>query len=310
MRRATVGVLCAVAACRAAPIPQSQRFPAGSPFVARTITVNGTLLRYIEAGRGPPILLVHGLGASVYAWRKTIEPLAAAGFHVVAFDNRGFGASAKPTTGYANAELAALVVALMDSLHFTDAVVVGHSMGGAIAGEVALRYPDRVRGLVLIDAAGYGIREPLVLRLASVPVAGAIATALRGRHAVERLLRYTYANPSRVTQADVDQYYAPVAASEFGPAFRAVLREFDFAALRGRLHAVRAPTLVLWGADDRLISPALGRMMATDLQRGAFVLVPDAGHDLQEEAPDEVNHTLIAFLHQGLPHTPPNLAIH
>lgn len=309
MRRAAVGILWAVAACRAAAIPETERFPAGSPFVARSITVNGTLLRYIEAGRGPSIVLLHGLGASVYAWRKTMEPLASAGFRVIAFDNRGFGASAKPATGYANADLAALVVALLDSLHVTDAVLVGHSMGGAIAGEVALRYPDRVRGLVLIDAAGYGIREPMVLRLASVPLVGSIATALRGRHVVERLLRFTYAHPTRVTQADVDQYYAPVAASDFGPAFRAVLREFDFAALRGRLGAVRAPTLVLWGADDRLIPAELGRAMATDLQRGAFVLIPDAGHDLQEEAPDEVNRTLIAFLRQGLPQAPSNLAI-
>jgi len=310
MKGAAAVLLLMAAACRAAAIPESQRFPVGSALVARTIIVNGTRLRYVESGHGPPILLIHGLGASVYAWRKTIGPLADAGFHVVAFDNRGFGASAKPATGYANGDLAALVIALMDSLHFSDAVVVGHSMGGAIAGEVALRYPDRVRGLVLIDAAGYGIREPLVLRFASVPVVGAIATALRGRHGVERLLRFTYANPSRVTQSDVDQYYAPVAASDFGPAFRAVLREFNFTALRGRLGEVRAPTLVLWGAEDRLIPPGLGRAMATDLQRGAFALVPDAGHNVQEEAPDEVNRTLIAFLHQGLPRTPPNLALH
>jgi pimeloyl-ACP methyl ester carboxylesterase len=302
--------LFAVAACRAAAIPESQRFPSGTPFVARTVTVDGTRLLYIEAGHGPPVMLLHGLGASVYSWRKTIEPLAIAGYHVVAFDNRGFGASGKPSAGYGNAALAALVVAVMDSLHFSDAVVVGHSMGGAIAGEVALRYPDRVRGLVLIDAAGYGIRAPLVLRLARLPFIGAIATALRGRHAVERLLRFTYAKPSRVTPADVDQYYAPVAAPDFGPAFRAVLREFNFAALRGRLGAVRAPTLVMWGADDRMIPAALGRAMATDLQRGAFVLVPDAGHDLQEEAPDEVNRTLIAFLRQGIPQAPPNLALH
>jgi pimeloyl-ACP methyl ester carboxylesterase len=302
--------LFGVAACRAPAIPQSQRFPAGSPFVPRTITVDGTRLSYIEAGHGPPVLLLHGLGASVYSWRKTIEPLAKAGYQVVAFDNRGFGASGKPSRGYGNAVLAGLVVAVMDSLHFADAVVVGHSMGGAIAGEVALRYPDRVRGLVLIDAAGYGIRAPLVLRLASVPVIGAIATALRGRHAVERLLRFTYADPSRVTQADVDQYYAPVADPEFGPAFRAVLREFDFTALRGRLGAVRAPTLVLWGAGDRMIPATFGRAMVTDLQRGAFVLVPGAGHDLQEEASDEVNRALIAFLQQGLPKAPPNLALH
>lgn len=310
MRWAVIAGLWGVCACRAAAIPDSERFPAGYPFTPQYVTVAGTRLRYIEAGHGPAVILLHGLGASVYSWRKMIGPLAADGFHVIAFDSRGFGGSGKPPGGYRNAELAALVVGVMDSLHLPEAVLVGHSMGGAIAAEAALRYPERVRGLVLLDAAGYGIREPLVLRLAGIPLVGAVATGLRGRHVVERLLRYMYANPGRVTQADVDQYYAPVAAADFGPAFRAVLREFDFAALRGRLGAVRAPTLVVWGLDDRLIPPELGRAMATDLQRGAFVLLPDAGHDIQEEAPDALLRSLVAFLREGLPHPPADLALH
>src|SRR5204863_28486 len=100
----------------------------------KTLVVDGTPIRYIDAGAGPAVVLIHGFAASMYAWRHTIGPLAAAGYRVVAFDDRGFGFSARPATGYANADYVRLVVALLDSLHIPDAVLVGHSMGGEIAG--------------------------------------------------------------------------------------------------------------------------------------------------------------------------------
>src|SRR6266567_4526836 len=130
--------LLAVAACRPPAIPEASRFPARTGFTARHITVDGTALRYIDEGRGPPVVFLHGLGASMYAWRKNLAPVAAAGYRVIAFDNRGFGFSDKPATGYDNASYARLTMALLDSLHLPDAVLIGHSMGGAIAAEVAI----------------------------------------------------------------------------------------------------------------------------------------------------------------------------
>jgi len=87
------------------------------------------------------VVFIHGLGASLYAWRKNLAPVMAAGYRVVALDLLGFGSSDKPAHGYTNAAYAQLVVALMDSLHLPDAVLVGHSMGGAIAAEVAITFP-------------------------------------------------------------------------------------------------------------------------------------------------------------------------
>ena len=146
--------IAAATACRAPQIPEDQRYPAGSPFRAQYRVVDGTRLRMIDTGQGAPVVFIHGFGASIYSWRKTLPAVLAAGYRVIAFDNRGFGFSDKPASGYGNAAYARLVVALLDSLNLPSAVLVAHSMGGAIAAEVALRYPARVRGLVLIDAAG------------------------------------------------------------------------------------------------------------------------------------------------------------
>jgi len=111
-----------------------------------------------------------------------------------------------------------------------------------------------------------------------------------------------------VTEADVDQYYAPVAQPEYGRALLGALRQFRFDALEGRLDRVAAPTVVLWGEQDRWVPVALGRALAAGITRSAFVSVPRAGHSVQEEAPGEVNHLVIRFLKDGLPRIPADLA--
>ena len=309
MRRLSIGLLVTLAAaCRAAPIPDSQRFPAGTQFTARLLRIEGTRIRYIDAGQGLAVVFIHGLGASMYTWRNNLAPVLAAGFRVVAFDNRGFGSSDKPAHGYTNADYARLAVALLDSLHLPDAVVVGHSMGGEIAAEVAIAAPKRVRALVLLGAAGFGTREPALFRVARWPIVGPVMLAFRNRSLVERLLKSTYADPRKVREADVDQYYAPVAGPDYGRALRGVLREFRFDGLRGRTGAIQAPTLVLWGEEDRWVPPAVGRALAAELARSAFLTVAHAGHSVQEEVPDEVNRLLLKFLNNGLPRVPENLA--
>lgn len=312
MRRLAAVLVLALAGCRATPIPPDARYPAGTGLAARYVLVNRTRIRYVESGSGGQgkgaVVFIHGIGASMYSWRQTLPAVAAAGYRAVAFDNRGFGFSDKPAHGYTNAEYVELVLALLDSLHLHDAVLVGHSMGGAIAAEVALKAPDRVRGLVLLDAAGLGTRWPFTLRAARWPVVGGVVTALRGRGLTAGILRSTYGDPSKIRDGDVDQYYAPVAEPDYGPALRGVLREFRFDALQGRLGAITAPTLVVWGSADRWIPPAVGHRLAEELPRAAFLLVPGAGHAVAEESPEVVNRSLLAFLKDGLPRIPENLA--
>src|SRR5207247_5392242 len=184
-------------------LPEAQLFPAGTQFTARYLPVDGTRIRYLDTGHGPPVVFLHGLGASMYAWRKNLAAVAAAGFRVIAFDNRGFGLSDKPPAPYDNAACARLAIAFMDSLGLPDAVLVGHSMGGAIAAEVAIEHPQRVRGLVLVGSAGLGTREPLLFRLVRWPVLGPAVLAFRGRGLTARLLTATYYEPRMVNAADV-----------------------------------------------------------------------------------------------------------
>ena len=309
MKRLPLLLALVTAGCRARALPESQLFPAGTPLVARYVEIEGTRIRYVDGGgHGVPVIFLHGLGASMYAWRKNLAAVSAAGFRVIAYDNRGFGLSDKPAGPYDNASLAGLTIGLMDSLRLPEAVLIGHSMGGAIAAEVAIDYPTRVRGLVLIGSAGLGAREAALLRVARWPLVGPLVLAFRGRRLTARILKSTYADPTRVTEADVDQYYAPVAEPQYARALRGVLRQFRVDGLAGRLNRVAAPTLVLWGEQDRIVPVGLGRVMATEIPRSAFLTVQRAGHSVQEEAPDEVNRLVIKFLREGLPRIPADLA--
>src|SRR5256885_16080785 len=143
----------------------------GTPFTAHFARIDDVRIRYLDAGAGTPVIFIHGLGASMYAWRKNLAPVMAGGYRVLALDLLGFGSSDKPARGYTNAAYAELVVALMDSLHLPDAVLVGHSMGGEIAAGVAIFFPTRGPGLVLVRAAGLGTRRTLPVRVRRRPAA-------------------------------------------------------------------------------------------------------------------------------------------
>ena len=308
-RPLTGSALLVLAACRAAPIPESQAFPAGTTLVTKSVVVDSSRLRVLDVGSGPAVVLVHGLAASMYSWRYAIDPLVAAGYRVIAYDNRGFGFSDKPAGGYTNAAYVHLLFGLLDSLGVSDAVLVGHSMGGAIVADAALTLPSRVRGLVLVDAAGLGIGMSFMLRVAKWPIVGPLSDHLRGRGATATILRSIYGDPSRVTEQQIDQYYAPIALPDFGRGLRGILHEFRFEDLQGRLGSIMAPTLVMWGARDHLIPQQIGEVMAAQLPHSSLARFQAAGHALPEESPEEFNRVLIGYLKTGLPVAPANLAL-
>lgn len=295
-------------ACRSQPIPEARRFPAGTPLVARYVTVDSTRIRYVDTGHGPTVVLIHGLAASMYSWRRTILPVAQAGFRVIAFDNRGFGFSGKPGRGYGNEAYVGLLFQLLDSLGVREAVLVGHSMGGAIAAEAALARPARVRGLVLVDAAGLSVRWPFMLRVAHWPIVGIAFDRLRGRSATAGILKALYGTPSHVTGEDIDQYYAPIAEPGFAHSLRGVLSQFRFDALQGRLGRLATPTLVIWGTADRLIPAGVGQTIADQIPGALLVRFPGIGHAVPEEAPEAFNEALLAFLQHGFTTPPGDIA--
>jgi pimeloyl-ACP methyl ester carboxylesterase len=141
--------------------PDSSVVLVEGPWHHRTVRANGIALHVAEAGAGPLVLLLHGFPQFWWAWHRQLIDLAEAGYHAVAVDLRGFGASDKPPRGYDAPTLADDLAALVSALGETDALVVGSDVGGLLAWTIAARHPEVVRGLVLLGAA-----HPLRLRAA------------------------------------------------------------------------------------------------------------------------------------------------
>ena len=282
---------------RAAPRPAP--WIAATGLEARFETVDGRRLRYVRTGAGPAVVLVHGFGSSLYTWKDVIPGLAR-DHDVVALDMPGFGLSDQPGD-LAVDDLPRAVLGLMDRLGIDRAALVGNSLGGGTVALVAAEQPERVSALVLVDAAGFNLGPADQPRLVGVlmSAAGALVGGLPGKRlVVETALREVFHDPAMLTPDRIAEYLHGATRPGTFASIRSLGRS-----LRGRrtlvqdaLGRVRAPTLVLWGREDRWIPLAHAERFRAAV-RGARLEVIDAcGHVPQEEKPELVLKLLRDFL--------------
>ena len=267
---------------------------------AATVNANGVHLRYARNGRGrPTIVLLHGYGESLIAWRGVFTRLAERA-DVIALDLPGFGLSDKPAGGYQTDSIAGRVRAALDSLGVRRAVIVGHSLGGAVASAVAVADPGRVQALVLVDAAIVG--SPLAIP--ERDSASAMSERLRGAIAQYEAVRTRFTSPHDpqwLAETPAALAYLPARDPAYRASASTVLAQFDFAWLtRERAARLTMPTLLLWGEYDPLFSVAEGRRVAQALPGARFEVIERAWHRPHEERPEETTAAIQRFLAQSL----------
>jgi 4,5:9,10-diseco-3-hydroxy-5,9,17-trioxoandrosta-1(10),2-diene-4-oate hydrolase len=258
---------------------------------ARRIALpTGVTLRIATAGPrdGVPAVLLPGWGASVYMYRHAFTHLPRYGMRVTAVDLRGFGLSDKPTRrgAYTLAEYRQDVAALLDVLGLARPVLIGQSMGGGLALRFALRQPERIRGLVLINPTGLvPLRFIPLLRLVPPEAMHVLGRRAVPRALVEFILRHVaYGDASRVTEQDVDEYWAPSQLPGYVFAATASLAEFDWSPVSDHVaRALRVRTTVLLGTRDRLVH---NDVRAVRRLAGATVHELAGGHCVHEEQPE------------------------
>lgn len=271
--------------------------------------VMGVEVHYQEAGQGEPaFLLLHGLGASTFSWRDVLPMLEEYG-RVVAFDRPGFGLSERPLAGeydpqrnpYSPEFQADLTVALMDELGIERAVLVGHSAGGGVALAAALAHPERVTGLVLVDAAIYreGGAPAWLLPLLGTTLGRRMGQRLlRGLVAKlgERIAARAWHDPSKLTPELRAAYERPFQVEGWDRALWHVVVATKPQGLAERLGELAVPTLVVTGDHDRVIRPADSRRLARELPGARLVVIEAAGHVPHEEQPGAVLAAVRGFL--------------
>jgi pimeloyl-ACP methyl ester carboxylesterase len=277
-------------------------FPAGESGIrTRAVTLAGGLrLRVLEAGpeAGTPLILIHGWGACVYTFRHQLNRRTDFRRRVIAFDQRGHGLSDKPTArgSYVTGALVADVRDLMDALQIERADILGHSLGGGVALHFTLTHRARVRRLVLAAPIGLTrVELPRIGHWLTPRFTDRFARFLTPRLLTEVLLRSTYGDPRRVTERDIDEYWAPSQFPNYYRATRALLGEFDWNALDARqLASLGHESLVILSTADRLIRGA--QPAATTIPKAKLVELDGAGHLGVEECPEEFNRAVRTFL--------------
>ena len=277
-------------------------FPAAVRGVRATMVTlaGGTRLRVVESGApaGEPVLLIHGWGACVYTFRYALEALAHAGRRALACDLRGHGLSDKPVgrEAYSTSALLDDVRGVLDALGVERADLVGHSLGGGIALRFAVAHPERVRQLVLAAPVGLTkVRFQGIAHLLTPRFTNRFARHLPPRWLTALLLRATYADPRRVSQRSIDEYWAPSQFPEYYMAVRSLLDRFTWEALSpSDIARIEARTLVILSSADRLIRGA--EEGARRIPNAATVSLRGAGHLGIEECANEFNDSLVRFL--------------
>jgi pimeloyl-ACP methyl ester carboxylesterase len=290
-------------------------FPAGVAGIrTRRVTLTGGLsLRVAEAGpaTGPSVLLLHGWGASLYMWRDWFTPLAAAGLRAIAPDLPGHGLSDKPDSPavYRLEQQVSILSELLDLEQLDRVDIVAQSMAGTIALELALKGEPRLRRLALVNPACFGrIRLQVVGRLVSPSAVDPVLPRLVTRSIVSRAHRMVYGDPSRITERDEDEYWAPSQFPSYSRAMRRLLHEFRWGrppvqSMASRLRGLARPALVVLGTRDRLVRdarPYVARLVALNAPLQVYE-VPGGGHAVNEECPVEVVAVTLRFLGLNAP---------
>jgi pimeloyl-ACP methyl ester carboxylesterase len=270
----------------------------------QTVTVNGTRIAYLDAGGGPPVILIHGFGGSMWQWEYQQTALAAR-YRVITLDLPGSGLSDKPDIAYTPDEMVAFLSGFMDALGIQKAALVGNSMGAGLVIGMAVAHPERVDRMVLISGLPQGVREkltgPLIKRAVetSAPVwLIRFGNWLFGRWLTEDVLKEIVHDHSRLTPAVIERSYRNrkrpgLIRAAMATARNLPLWEQGFAL---RIGEIARPTLILWGEEDKVFPHAVGRELQSTIKGSSFVLVPKAGHIPQWEQPDLVNASLMTFL--------------
>ena len=258
-----------------------------------TAPVRDIEMAYEAAGPtgGAPVLLLHGVGNSSLVWRQTAAGLAAAGYLAIAADSRGHGASSKPDGPYSIEQMADDWAALHAHLGLAPAHWVGSSMGGAIAMAAALRHPDRVASLVLVDTwpkTDAAFAAVLAERLRVLREEGIDAYA---RLAYPQAFGAAY----RAAHPEAYEGYRARVAQTDQRALAFAVRALEHHDVLGRLDEIRVPTTVVVGEADTLLPPRHSEAIAAAIPGARLVRFPDIGHLPMLETPE-------AFLRELLDH--------
>ncbi|HKR01221.1 MAG TPA: alpha/beta fold hydrolase [Pyrinomonadaceae bacterium] len=259
-------------------------------------TVYGAKIHYVEAGSGPVVVLLHGLGGNTTNWAFNVPALAGK-YRVVVPDQIGFGKSDKPPINYRINTYVDFLDQFLKELKIERASLVGNSMGGWVAAAYTLAHPEKVERLVLVDAAGYsfapGFDTGQLIKLNPSTREGMKELVARVFYNKLIFMSDAFIDASMATRINAGDGYTIRSITE------SIIRREDF--LDNRLGVIRQPTLVIWGREDGLLPLADGQRFQKEIPGAQLIVFDQCGHVPQVEKAADFNAALLKFLAQPAP---------
>lgn len=265
------------------------------------VDVNGVTIHYKEKSATTEsdltFIMLHGFGSALFTWDAVTKDLSAYG-RVIAFDRPAFGLTERPVQGswtgenpYSPQGQVSLLIGLMDALKIEKAVLVGNSAGGTVVTQTALEHPERVSGLVLVDAAIYaGGGSPAWARpLLYTPQMSRLGPYFMRQIAEEpgdNFIKSAWSNPENIPEELWESYRKPLRVNDWDKALWELTKASRRPNFVNKLSSITVPTLVLSGANDNIVPVAQSQRLASDIPGAVLETFPDCGHTPQDECPD------------------------
>ncbi len=255
-----------------------------------------TDIHYVDIGEGEPVLLVHGIGQSLYTWHNNVDALVKSGYRVIAVDLAGFGYSGHPNIYYTAEEYAIILKAFLDSLNVKKAHIAAFGTGCLCAVCLAAAYPKRTGKLILVSPGSPNPSYPFGMRFTATRLGGALFKLMYNEASMKSWLQNMYFDASLVTGEVLENYSDPYRSREVRETLCLCMKHTDESYARSVLKSIRSETLVISGTDDRLHGEDTARAFAAGIPHSKHIKVRNCAHLLHEEKYIRFNDEAQRFL--------------
>jgi len=255
-----------------------------------------TRIHYMEKGEGEPLLLLHGIGQSLYTWRGSIDFFAKNGYRVIAPDMPGFGYSDCPNIYYTVEEYALIAAAFLDAMHVDKAHIAGFSTGALSALVFAHEHPRRTGKLVLVSPGGPNEDYPFLMKYLTTWLGHRLARFILSESMVRRMLHEQFFDTPLVTADVADEYFAPFKRRDVRETLPISMSHFEDQYARSLLKGTKQNVLVFSGRDDKMHGEKVIKAYAQNIPGAHHLQFRNCGHYVHEEKPGRFNDETLKFL--------------
>ena len=278
------------------------------------VTVDNLKVHYAEAGEGPVVLLVHGLGSSLITWYRNMDPLVEAGYRVIALDLPGHGDSDKPRDmSYDPNAAPTFLKQFLEATGVERAVVVGNSAGGLLVAMFAMAHPEMVDKVVLVSSGGLGPEVSWFLRIVSVPGLGELLYQPQFYPTNDMFRHIFYQLPPFLDELIPEMQRVRNLPGSRHAAIQSIRSSINLLGLRkqryilDRLKHLPAPLMIVWGREDTIIPVSHANLVSQELPQSVVHILSECGHWPHMEKSEEFNAHLLRFLLDSAGHRAPAL---